>query len=354
MSDSKLNVAVVGLGMGKAHLRGYAANPRAEIVAVVDVNPERLKAVQEEYPQVRIFTDHKEMLKEIQPDLVSVVLPNFLHEPVSVDCLEAGADVLCDKPLAHSLESALRIEQAVARTGNQLYMNLSQRFSGPHLQAKAMVDAGALGEVYQGYTEWTRRDGMPGFGGWFGQKDKSGGGPLIDLGVHRIDLALWLMGSPKPVTVSGSLHHRRGMPLAKKTGQHFDVEDFASGFIRFENGATLLTEISWAGYMQHKDKLSMRLIGSEGGLEFDSQSGGLVFSGEQAGVPVVTKPIPPAKQAPYSTCVLVDALLDEQPFAANLADGLRMQVILEALYRSAELGRELDLRSEFPDVLDKL
>jgi len=345
----KVKCAVVGLGMGVGHALGYVGNDRAELVGVADLDPGRFGRVKEVAPDVACFTDFQQMLEQTAPDVVSVALPNFLHEPVSVAALEAGAHVMCEKPLAHTLESALRIQHAAAASGKQVFMNLSQRFSEKNMQARALFEAGAFGEMYHGYTEWTRRDWMPGFGGWFGQKEKSGGGPLIDLGVHKIDLALWLMGRPKPLTVSGTTHYQRGVPLAKKQGAAFDVEDFACGFIRFENGASLVFEISWAGYQQGHSQESMRLIGTHGGLETVRGADGLdyIYNHEVNGVPISGRIIPDGRGR-ASTNVLVDALLDDTPFPANLEDGLRMQVILEALYRSAERGAEINVKDEFP------
>jgi predicted dehydrogenase len=300
---------------------------------------------------VATYTDYGKLLEEARPDVVSVALPNFLHEPVAVACLEAGAHVMCEKPLAHTLQSALNIEHAVERTGKKVFMNLSQRFNEKNMEARAIYDAGGLGEVYHGYTEWTRRDWIPGFGGWFGQKDKSGGGPMLDIGVHKIDIALWLMGRPKPVTVSGTTHYQRGVPLAKKEGVKFDVEDYACGFVRFANGASLLFETSWAGYQQTYSQENMKLIGTRGGIETREGPNGqdYYYNQEINGVPVAGRIIPDGRGR-MSTDVLVDCILDDTPFPANLEDGLRMQVILEALYLSAERGAEVNVKEEFPEA----
>jgi len=348
----KIRCAVIGLGMGSAHVRSYLNNPRAELAAVVDVDKGRLSGIRDQAPDAKPFTDYKEMLRECRPDLVSVALPNFLHEPVCVDCMEAGADVLCEKPMSTSLEGALRMEHACERTGKTLYMNLSQRFEPYNLAARKIVETGALGEVYHAYTEWTRRDWIPGFGGWFGQKELSGGGPLLDIGVHRIDMALWLMGRPKPVTVSGATHYQRGVPRAKKEGVKFDVEDYAVGFVRFENGATLLFETSWAGYQQEYSQQSMKLIGTEGGIEAEPGEDGweFVFNQEIGGVPVASRVIHDNPHVPQSSEMLVDCILDGKPFPATMADGIRIQIILEALYESAARGKEIDVKKEFPEA----
>jgi predicted dehydrogenase len=229
-------------------------------------------------------------------------------------------------------------------------MNLSQRFTKENNAARELMESGAFGEVYHAYTEWTRRDWIPGFGGWFGQKELSGGGPLLDIGIHKIDMALWLMGRPKPVTVSGITHYQRGVPRAKKENVKFDVEDYATGFVRFENGASLIFEASWAGYQQTYSQQAFKLIGTKGGLEIAEGKQGLdyIYNHEVNGVPLASRLICDKMNMPSSTESLVDCILDDKPFRANMEDGIRMQVILEALYESATRGAEVNIAKDFP------
>lgn len=345
-----LRCAVIGLGMGMAHLGGYLKNPRAEVVGLVDLDEKKLANGLKTAPGAKGFADFAEMLRVCKPQVVSVALPNFLHEPVTIACLEAGAEVLCEKPMSTSLASALRMEQAAEKTGKRIFMNLSQRFRAENVAARQLMETGALGDVYHAYTEWTRRDWIPGFGGWFGQKELSGGGPLLDIGVHKIDMALWLMGRPKPVTVSGITHYQRGVPRAKKENVKFDVEDYATGFVRFENGASLIFETSWAGYQQEYSQESFKLIGTKGGMEVMEGKKGqeYIFNQKLGGVPLASRIIADKIPAPSSTENLVDCILDDKPFRANMEDGIRMQVILEALYESAARGKELNIKEEFP------
>lgn len=347
-----LRCAVIGLGMGMAHLNGYLTNSRADVVGLVDLDDDKLAKGLKDAPGAKGFKDYKEMLEECKPDVVSIALPNFLHEPVTIACLEAGVEVLCEKPMSTSLESALRMEHVATRTGKRIFMNLSQRFNAVNIAARKIQQAGGLGEVYHGYTQWTRRDWIPGFGGWFGQKELSGGGPLLDIGVHKIDIALWLMGRPKPVTVSGITHHQRGVPRAKKENVKFDVEDYATGFVRFENGASLIFEASWAGYQQEYSQESTKLIGTKGGIEAVSGKNGMyyLYNHEIDGVPLASRIIHENSPSHYSTNSLVDCILDDKPFAANMEDGIRIQVILEALYESANRGSEVNIKTEFPEA----
>lgn len=342
--------------MGKFHVASYLKNPRAEVVGYADVNPAALARCAETVPAARGFTDYREMLRETRPDLVSVALPNALHAPVTIDCMEAGADVLCEKPMSVNLEGALLMESEARRMGKTIYMNLTQRFGAFNRAAKAITDSGELGEIYHGFTSWTRRNGIPGFGGWFGQKQLSGGGPLIDLGVHRLDIAMWLMGMPKPVTVSGCTHFRRGVPRASAEGKPFDVEDFATGFIRFDNGASLLFEISWEGFQRDRERQCLRLIGTKAGLEAEPgpQGWALTLSHDLAGQQLASEMLPPKGPEPFPCEVLVNCILDGTPFAATARDGIRMQIILDALYASAASGREIYIADFAPAALELL
>lgn len=352
----KVRCAIIGLRMGSFHLASYLKNPRADVVGLVDLDPEQLAQCAPKAPSARTFTDYREMLHETKPDLVSIALPNALHLPVALDCMKAGADVLCEKPMSVNLEGALKMQAEAERLGQTIYMNLSQRFGSFNRAAKAITDSGALGEIYHGFTSWSRRNGIPGFGGWFGQKDLSGGGPLIDLGVHRLDMAMWLMGTPKPISVSGCTHSRRGIPQARAEGKKFDVEDFATGFIRFDNDASLLFEISWAGYQKDHERQSLRLVGTKAGLEAEPGPKGweLTLSHDLAGQQLVSRMLPPAGPEPYSCEVLVDCILDEKPFPATARDGMRMQIILDALYESAATGREIRIADFSPEALQLL
>ena len=341
----EVKIGIIGLGMGRIHLESYLQAPGAKIVGLADLDEERLRQNKSKAPEARAYTQAEEMLREEKPDLVSVALPNFLHEKMTVAALEAGAHVLCEKPMSMNVESALRMRDKADACGKSLFINFSKRFSPVAQTAKSLVEDGALGPVYHAYCQWTRRNGIPGFGGWFGQKDKSGGGPLIDLGVHELDQVLWLMGKAKPATVSGMAHYRRGLEMARQQGKTFDVEDFATGFIRTDNGASILFEVSWEGYQVRKEQHALRLHGEKGSLETAPGPHGdysLHLCHDVAGHAFNSVPL---RQEPtlssYET--LVQCLLEDRPFPATAEDGIRIQIILDALYESATSGREVEV-----------
>ena len=240
----KLQVGVIGLGMGRGHVAGYQEHPGAEVVAVADLDADKLQEVADELDVPRRYESGEEMLEEESLDVVSVATPNKFHKPLTLQALDSGAHVLCEKPMAMNAAEARDMIRAAGDADRRLMINFSFRFNEVGHALKSQVDRGHLGDVYFARTVWLRRRGLPGFGGWFGQKELSGGGPLIDLGVHRIDLALWLMGYPKPVWVMGSTYDHIGSRLAKEQGKEFDVEDLAVAMVKFDNGATMEAEAS--------------------------------------------------------------------------------------------------------------
>ena len=245
-AQKKVRAAVIGLGWpGMQHLKGYTACQRSEVVAVCDLDENRCKEVAEEYSVPQTFTDHRQMLARDDIDAVSVCLPNFLHAPFSIDVLNAGKHVLCEKPPATSAQEAQAMAEAAERHNRVLMYALVQRFGGGARALKQMIDAGELGEVYLGKAGYVRRRGIPvGREGWFVDKSRSGGGALIDIGVHALDCVWWLLGSPQPVAIMGAAYSKFGHQVPEDV--KYDVDDAAFAQIRFDNGATIVLEATWA------------------------------------------------------------------------------------------------------------
>ncbi len=331
--------AVIGLGMGRCHAHTILNCPEAALAAAADLEKDRLADFKEHLDQNALFTDYREMLSRIQPELVVVALPNHLHKSVALEALQAGCHVLCEKPMAMTVNEAEEMLAASRACGRRLGINFSQRFTTAHRTLKDLADCGSLGEIYHGYCSWTRRDGIPRFGGWFGQKKMSGGGPLIDLGVHRIDLAMWLMGHPKVIGVSGIAHQKIGVPRAKAQGKLFDVEDFAAGLVRFENGASLLFEVSWAGHQREREYQQMRIMGTAGAIETDR---GYFHCYPGSGDAYCIGEIDVGNSRGRNSCEeMVHCLITGKPFPGSAEDGVNVQRILNGLYESADTGREV-------------
>lgn len=345
MSDKKLRVGVVGCGMGKAHAGAFKLDERVELVAMADVNAEALASVKEKFQLQSTYLDAKAMFKEAGLDAVSIAVPNMLHKELSIAALEAGCHVLCEKPLAMNVEEAEAMQACADQQQKNLMVNFSFRYHPTSQSLKAQIDAGRVGEIYAGRTCWHRRRGLPGFGGWFGNQSMSGGGPLIDLGVHRIDLALWLMGYPKPVSVSGCAYDRIAKPLAEAEKKHFSVEDMAMGFVRFENGASLNVEFSWAGNRKEREFMETQLYGDRGGLVQRNIDQGYEFEAEcfwESEGSHYTQQLDIAEDPKSSTYrEFVSSILEQRAPTATADQGIQVQKILEGLYTSAKEGREV-------------
>lgn len=345
----RLRIGVIGLGIGRMHIEGWRQHPDAEVVAIADADAARLAAIGDSFDVEARYTDAAAMLKAERLDVVSVCTPNKLHKDLTLAALAAGAHVLCEKPMAMNAAEGREMLAAAQRAGKRLMINFSYRFSAASRGLKAQVDAGVFGDFYFGRSVWHRRRGMPGFGGWFGQKALAGGGPLIDLGVHRLDLALWLMGHPKPTWVLGSTHDAIARPLAAASGKAFDVEDLAAAMIRFDNGATLLLEASWAANIQEAELMETRLLGTRAGLLQKNLHEGYSFDAhiftEQHGAPVDVHLHPPAQPAPSAMHDFAAAILADAPHPAPGEHGLVVMEILDAVYESARRGEPVRIAS---------
>lgn len=345
----KARVGVIGLGMGRYHVGGYREHPNAEVVAVADVNKHCLEEVGGNQLQVeKRYTDPEEMLAKEKFDVVSVATPNCFHKPYTLAALKAGCHVLCEKPMALNVAEAREMVAAAKKARKRLMINFSYRFTAESQALKKKVDTGILGDVYYARTIWHRRRGIPGFGGHNCQKKMSGGGPLIDLGVHRIDLALWLMGYRKPQWVMGSAYDPIAGSMAKATKAKFDVEDLAAGLIRFQDGSTLAIEASWAGNIAERELMETRLWGTKGGLVQRNRNEDYVWEAEiyteEDGVLWDTRMHQPAPAAHNSYYHFVDAILNDTPHIATGDEGMIVQELLDAIYLSAKTGKPVEVK----------
>lgn len=335
-----LRCAVIGLGMGRHHVAGFHGLPEAEVVAICDTSEERLADIGDTHGIPARYTDAKAMFRETELDLVAIATPNKFHKPLTLDALAHGCHVFCEKPMAMNAKEARTMLAAAKKAKRKLMINFSYRFTNQSWALKQRVAAGELGDIYFGRTVWHRRRGLPGFGGWFGQKKLSGGGPLIDLGVHRLDLALWLMNYPKPVYVSGAAYDPIAKRLAREAGKAYDVEDLAAAFIRFDNGATLVLEASWAANIAESEFMETRLYGTDGGLVQRNRNGTYDFEAElfveRDGAQYDMKLHPPVPSAPRAYSHFVESIVKNKPHTATGEEGVIVMDLLDAIYKSAK------------------
>jgi predicted dehydrogenase len=271
-----LRVGVVGLGFaGETHLKSYLQQPQVEVVALAGLEEAKLAQLGATYQVPHLYPDYQSLVARDDLDIVSVCVPNYLHAPVAIAALERGKHVLCEKPLARSAAEAEAMVQAAIQANRVLEVAFNHRERGDVQVLKRYLDTGRLGRVYHAKASWMRRRGIPGIGSWFTSKELAGGGPLIDLGVHVLDLALFLLGEPDVASVSAATyaelgpHGRGGVAGSDKmlVGSSYEVEDLATAFVRLANGTTLLLEASWATHSSAGDDFGVVLYGSEGGAE---------------------------------------------------------------------------------------
>ncbi len=355
MSDV-LRAGIIGLGVGKAHAKGYTASINADLVAVCDTNAERLQLFADEWHVPERYNDIGMMLQDAKLDMVSICLPNALHAQYSIAALEAGINVVCEKPMAVNTQEARAMVEAAKRTGKKLMMSYNYRFRSDAQWMRQMITSGQLGTIYHVQVSWRRETGIPGWG-LFGSKAASGGGALIDLGVHVIDLALWLMDFPAVQTVSAQTRSLFG-PAGRKTwgripGQKieggFDVDDGAVGFMRLGNGASMAMNITWAEHGQpQEDAYRVEVQGTEGTAILHVRNykndDTLRFYTEMAGQPVTVIPGLRFDGPQGHEALIVDlakSIRSGSEPETNGEQGLVAVEILEALYESSEKRREV-------------
>ena len=348
-----LKIGIIGNGgISNAHMDGYKAlGDRVEVVACCDINFEKAKSYAERYGVKNCYDNCYDMLAENELDAVSVCTWNSAHAECTIAALNAGCHVLCEKPMAMSTEEALAMQAAAEKNGKLLMLGFVRRHGSDARTAVDPISKGYLGDIYYAKASYLRRCGFP--GGWFGDKSRSGGGPLIDLGVHVIDLSRYVMGKPKPVTVFGATFNKIGARDNIKTGDWqsetvvekpiFDVEDLATAMIRFDNGAVLHVEASF----------NLNLKNPSGDLEFFGDRAGLSFTPFElhtecndmlANIAIHGETdFDFARDFKREVKNFVDSVEGKAECLAPAEDGVELMRILDAIYLSAKTGKSVDI-----------
>ncbi len=346
---------MVGAGnISETHITRYKKNPNVEIVAVCDIDEAKLNKYADAYDIQHRFTSVAEMLASVDLDAADVCVWNCAHAECTIAALNAGLDVLCEKPMAMTAAEAQTMKDAADKNGKLLMLGFVTRFSDAARITKDFIDNGYLGDIYYSKATYVRRHGTP--GGWFSDKSRSGGGPLIDIGVHPLDLTRYLMGNPKPVSVycvtANELHEDRAnlkthvawRPEGADPKKDIcDIESNAIGIIRYENGASTLLECS---YNLHADDSSGRVLyGTKGGLNLDTMKyytdvNGFMVDSEIKNIENYNE----AKdQFQAQIDHFVDCCLNGTKCISTAEDGVVIMKILEGLYESARTGKSVDI-----------
>jgi predicted dehydrogenase len=342
----KLRYGFIGAGgIAGEHMTHLAERKDVELVAMADPNDKMMARHADKFGIAKQFADWREMLAKVELDAVSVCTPNRLHAECTIGALEAGCDVMCEKPLAASAAEGEAMVAAAERLGRKLVIGFQYRYNARTQFLRKAVEGGQLGRILYGRVQALRRRGIPNWG-VFGQKALQGGGPLIDIGVHALEMTHYTMGSPRPVSASADLFTYIGNKPSDRVEsawkgwdwKTYDVEDLAVGRIRFEGGAVLHIEASFAAHIE-KDLWTFQLMGEQGGGTWDPPR---IFRDED-GHMVDKSPAWLADErfgAMFKRKMhnFVDHVLYDKPTLAPARDGLAVQRMLDALYRSAEQG----------------
>lgn len=344
----RLRLAVIGAGaIGHNHMQGICSSPRAQLVALAETNPARRSEAADKFDVPVTYNDFRQLLRRTDVDAVSIALPNYLHAPVAMAALKAGKHVHLDKPFAIHARQATALVAAAKKYRRVLMVGQNQRFSRDAQSLKHYVEQGALGDVYHARAWWLRRSGIPRIGSWFTQKRFAGGGVLLDIGVHMLDLTLHLLDNFQPASVTGMVHAKFG-PRGLGSGGWgkseidkkavFDVDDFAVAMIRLKNGQSVLLEVTWASHVAEPSH-GVQLFGSDGG---GSLYPARVYRRDpKTGYQIVMPEIKKLKYPEERLHHFVDCVLAGRKPMVALEQSLAVQKILDAIYKSAATGREV-------------
>lgn len=349
---TKFRVGVIGAGsIAQAHLEAYAGHPDVELVAISDINLQRAQSVADTYGAKRAYGDPHELLADDDVDGVSVCTWNNSHATWTIAAIKAGKHVLVEKPISRTFAEAQEIQREVERSDRVVQVGFVRRHS-PNCQVlKSFIDAGELGDIYYAKASCIRRMGNP--GGWFADKELAGGGPLLDIGIHVLDLCWYLMGSPKATAVSGNTYNVLGnranittMPRYRVSDYDPDknsVEDMANAVVRFENGSSLLLDCSFSLHAT-KDSLDVSVYGDKGGADLEPS---LQIATEMHDSVINITPqissgtLELGKAFSNEIANFVDAGLGRAESIAPAWHGVEIVKILEGIYASAESGKEV-------------
>ncbi len=344
-----LKVGVIGVGgIARTHMPGWAASEQAEVVAGSDISEAILHNWGELHGVSNLVTDPADLFSDPDIDIVDICTPNNYHAPLAIAALKAGKHVICEKPLAPKPADIQKMIAARDEAGKLLMTAQHFRFQGASKAMKAEIDTGVLGDIYHARSWMLRRAAAPVRPGFI-LKEHSSGGPCIDIGVHILDLTLWFMGNPKPVAVTGvartELAHQEGVfsIWGGAIPPEIDVEDFAAAFIRFENGATLILEVSW---LLHHDTegedMQMWLYGTKGGSHWPQCE---ILSSNYATKQHYNRTLKLTrdKMEPHALeCVeFAQAVIDGAPSPVPAEQSLQVMTILDGIYRSQQTGGEI-------------
>jgi len=350
---SNVRFGFIGAGQIAYHAaEAVLRHPHAKLVAIQDLHVERLKTLQKKHSLEFAHETVEELLANKSVDAVYIAVPNKFHIPLTIQALEAGKHVILEKPFAMNAAEAEKAIATAKATGLVLTVGMNQRFSADSQKIKQLVEEGLLGNIYHAKAYWMRRTGIPKLGTWFQSKEIAGGGSLYDIGVHMLDLCLYTIDNFKPVSVVGATYTKfgnrglgeGGWGMSDPSEVPFDVDDFASAFIRFANGATVALDTSWACHQAEGNRDNVEIFGTEAGAtvrpaRLFRASAGLPATYEIVDALKVSLKMP--HQERFHN--FINHLRGEEELCVSTHQALVVQKILDGIAESNRTGREVRL-----------
>ncbi|MDQ0257974.1 putative dehydrogenase [Evansella vedderi] len=348
----KLNVCVIGTGsISDMHLTSYQKNPYVNLYGVYDYSKDRAVEKGKKYHIDNVYEDLESLFQDPEVDAVSVCTWNNTHAEITIAALQSDKHVLVEKPLSLSVEEALKVEAVAKQSNKTVQVGFVRRFATNTSVLKKFIDNGKLGEIYYAKASCLRRLGNP--GGWFADKERSGGGPLIDLGVHVIDVCWYLMGRPKVRSISGNTYTKLGnrsnienlsfYKAADYDKANDNVEDLANALITFENGASLMVDVSFTLHSKN-DEIKVQLFGTKGGAELEPE---LTIITEENNTIVNMHPQIDHLTFDFENAfqneidAFVNSCLFQHEIVSPVEDGVELMKILSGIYEAAEKKGEV-------------
>ena len=350
----KIRVAIIGCGTiaNNAHIPAYLKNENVEIAAFCDIIPERAQKAVEDYGCGIAITNYCEILTDESIDAVSICTPNDSHKEISVAAMDAGKHVLCEKPAAKTYEDALVMQKAAHKTGKILNIGVCNRFNSAVNTIKELIDGGALGELYHVYISFRAHRSIPGLGGAFTTKAISGGGVLIDWGVHFLDIVMYCASDPAPKSASAKTFCKLGKDIDSYVFENmwagppvkdgiYDVDDFATGFVRTE-GPTITFNGAWAQNI-NESEMFIDFLGTESGIRLQ-YGGDFHLFGVKDGKLITEKPaFEESNHYENEINSFIQCILTGKKNAAHIDTAVITSKLMQAIYDSSDKGKEIEL-----------
>lgn len=351
---SKVKVGIIGCGTiaKSSHIPAYLKNEDVEIVYLCDILPEKAERLKEKFGCGTVVTDYKQVLADPQIDAVSVCTPNHMHAQISIDAMRAGKHVLCEKPAGRTLDEVLQMQKVQHETGKILNIGVVNRFNDQVNRIRQFIQDGRLGEVYHVYVSFRAQRSIPGLGGPFTTKAIAGGGALVDWGVHFLDLTMYCLGDPKPLTVSGETFCKLGKNIPEYTYRDmwagppildgtYDVEDSVTALVRTE-GPTFTVHGAWAQNIG-TEEMFVDFMGDKGGIRLQYGGDFTFYSAEYGALTSYTPEAKSRNAFENEINAFVNCVRTGEKIASHIDKAVITARIMQGIYDSAAQHREVVL-----------